>query len=410
MLDRLLQFFGLGRDPVVTPLNLLEQIQRDAWKEAGFLGRENDRSFAYSPNFSVPDEVQRSIVTLITMAGQGPIKLNGPTPPSRFQENLTFPMLDAAFCRLNAAAAIPPTLRLGDSLLIGTAPLASIYPQLAREHLRGQVAIVFSTGMLVLHMLVGELLARVGESRSKLPSSLEDLLCHSSLHDLDRVSTTLHGVAESLFGIVTENWPFPAHGTGFESMPRQAYPAEMLSDSFAFCLLHELAHVSLEHRAHTTRKDTREREECAADVIALQGTLSSRQPAANTFPAVVAVLVLFETMSLIYRTVNFLAFRVDYSQMSEASMGHLYFRSHGSNLYPHPRTRLFFLLEELKRAHAGYANRLDTVSERCHTFFDNVWVRLEQHYAGQHSRPAASWRAVEELHRRAHDAAADSRG
>jgi hypothetical protein len=318
-------------------------------------------------------------------------------------------MLEAAFCRLHAAAAISPTMVLGDSLLIGTAPLASIYPQLAREHLRGQVAIVFSTGMLVLHMLVGELLARVGESRSKRPTDLEDVLCHSSSHDLDKVSTTVHGVAESLFGIVTENWPFPVHGTGFETMQQQAYPAEMLSDSFTFCLLHELAHVSLDHRADTTRTSTREREECAADVRALQGTLSSRQPAGNTFPAVVAVLVLFETMSLIYRTVNYLAFRVDYAQMSEVSMGHLYFRSHGSNLYPHPRTRLVFLVAELKRAHAGFASRLDTVSQRCHAFFDNVWVRVAQHYAGQNSRPAASWRAVEELHRRAHNAAGDSR-
>lgn len=392
------------KTPPSPPLSLLEQIQREAWREAGFLARVDDPGFAYSAQYIVPEPVAISILELITMAGQGPVELRGPSPPSRFQEKLTFPLLEAAYCRLNAAGAVPAGLDLGTSLLIGTAPLASIYPSVTRNSVDGAAAVVFSTGMLVLHMLVGEVLARAGDGRPKQPTDLEKVICESTAADLQKAANTLHGVAESLFGLVTQNWPFPAHGIGFESMRRHLFAAELVSDSFAFYLLHELSHLSLGHFTAAAGGEPLEKRECDADVLALRGTLSSRQPANNTLPAVIAVLVLFEVMSLIYRTVNYLAFRIDYALLPADCMGHLYFRAHGKDMHPHPRTRLLFLVMQLKAAHPDFADRIDTISRHCHIFFDNVWAIVAGHFPRENVEISTTWRSVVDLHRRAHTA------
>lgn len=401
---RALQFLCRRKVPPPPALTLLEYIQQEAWREAGFLARVDDPSFAYSAQYVVPHEVEISILELITMGGQGPIELRGPSPPSRFQEKLTFPLLEAAYRRLNAAGAIPAGIVLGDSLLMGTAPLASIYPSVTRNDLDGKTAVVFSTGMLVLHMLVGEVLARAGDGRPVQPTDLEKVLSQSTAMDLQRAATTLHGVAESLFGLVTQNWPYPEHGVDYASMRSHLFAAEFLSDAFAFCLLHELSHLSLGHFSGAAGLGSLQQRECDADVHALRGTLSSHQPANNTMPALIAVLVMFETMSLIYRTINYLAFRIDYSLLPEAFMGHLYFRAHGDDMHPHPRTRLTFLVMQLKAAHPDLADRIDTISRHCHIFFDNIWTIVAGHFPAQNVALSPTWRAVVELHRRAHTA------
>ena len=401
---RLPRFLRRRKQSPPVPLSLLEHIQREAWRQAGFLARVDDPSFAYSAQYAVPQAVEKSTLQLITMAGQGPIELQGPTPPSRFQEKLTFPLLEAAYCRLSAAGVVPTGLVLGESLLMGTAPLGSIYPSVIRNSLDGKAAVVFSTGMVVLHMLVGEVLARAGDGRPVQPADLEKVLCESTAMDLQRAATTLHGVAESLFGLVTQNWPYPQHGVNYTSMSRQPFAAEFLSDSFAFCLLHELSHLSLGHFSGAAGLGSLAQREYDADVHALRGTLASHQPANNTVPAVIAVLVLFETMSLIYRTVNYLAFRVDYSFLPATIMSHLYFRAHGEDMHPHPRTRSTFLTMQLKAAHPDFADRIDTISRHCHIFFDNVWTVLVGHLPRQNANPSTTWLAVVELHRRAHAA------
>jgi hypothetical protein len=253
-------------------------------------------------------------------------------------------------------------------------------------------------------MLVGEVLARAGDGRPVQPTSLERTICESTDTDLQRAATTLHGVAEALFGLVTQNWPYPDHGLDFTSMGRHPFAAEFLSDAFAFCLMHELSHLSLGHFSGAAGTGSLGEREFDADVRALQGTLSSRQPANNTMPVVVAVLVLFETMSLIYRAVNYLAFRIDYSFLPAAFMGHLYFRAHGEDMHPHPRTRSTFLMMRLKAAHPDFADRIDTISRHCQTFFDNVWTVVAGHFLRQGAAVSTSWRSVVELHRRAHAA------
>jgi hypothetical protein len=398
------RFLSSRKAPPAVPMTMLEHIQQEAWREAGFLPRVDDPTFAYSAKFVVPRAVEISVLELITLAGQGPIKLRGPSPPSRFQERLTFPLLEAAYCRLHAAGAVPAGVALGSSLLIGTAPLASIYPSVARNQLDGTAAIVFGTGLLILHMLVGDVLACAGDGRPVQPTSLEQVICESSAEDLQRAATTLHGVAESLFGLVTQNWPYPEHGRNFECMRRHPFAAEFVSDAFAFCLSHELSHLSLGHFSGAAGIGSLEEREVEADLHALRGTLSSRQPANNTMPALIAVLVLFETMSLIYRVVNYLAFGIDYEFMPPARMGHLYFRAHAEDIHPHPRTRLTFLVMRLKAAHPEFADRIDTTSRQCHIFFDNIWTTVAGHFPVQRAAPSATWRSVVELHRRAHTA------
>src|SRR5690606_8009925 len=90
--------------------------------------------------------------------------------------------------------------------------------------------------------------------------------------------------------------------------------------------------------------------------------------------------------------------------MTEATMGHLYFRAHGKDLHPHPRTRLLFLLMQLKAAHPGFAVQLDTISRHCHIFFDNVWTAVAEHFPRQKVNVSPTWGPVVELHRRAHTA------
>lgn len=398
---RVPQFLSRRRERPPVCLTMLERLQQQAWQEAGFLDRVDDPTFAYSANFVVPPAVATSILELITLAGQGPIELRGPMPPSRFQEKLTFPLLEAAYCRLHAAGAVPAGLTLGDSLLMGTAPLASIYPIVRHNRLDGQSAVVFGTGMLILHMLVGDVLACAGEGRSAQPTTLEKVICESTAEDLQRAATTLHGVAESLFGLVTQNWPYPEHGRDFTSMRRHLFAAEFLSDAFAFCLSHELAHLTLGHFSGAASAESAEQEELDADLLALRGTLSSRQPADNTMPALIAVLVLFETMSLIYRVVNYLAFGVDYSFLSPACMYALYFKAHEMDMHPHPRGRLTILTMKLKTAHPEHADRIDSLAHHCHIFFDNVWTRVAAHFPQERVAPSATWRSVVELHRRA---------
>ena len=350
----------------------------------------------------MPRVVEISVLELITMAGQGPIELRGPSPPSRFQEKLTFPLLEAAYCRLKAAGAVPPGIVLGDSLLLGTAPLASIYPSVTRNSVNGKTAVVFSTGILTLHMLVGEALARAGAGRPIQPTGLEEVLCHSTATDLQKAGSDAPLASPNRCSARHgTTWPYPQHGIDYTSMRRQLFAAEFVSDSFAFCLMHELSHISLEHFSGAASMGTLEQRERDADLLALQGTLSSRQPANNTMPALIAVLVLFETMSLIYRTVNYLAFRMDYSLLPEACMGHLYFRAHGEDMHPHPRTRLTFLLMALKTAHPDFADRVDTISRHCHIFFDNVWTIVAGHFPAHHVTLSPTWDAVVELHRRA---------
>ena len=82
------QFLARRRAPPSAPLTLLEHIQQDAWRKAGFLTRVDDPTFAYSPQYVVPREAETWILAIITIAGQGPIELRGPSPPSRFQEKL----------------------------------------------------------------------------------------------------------------------------------------------------------------------------------------------------------------------------------------------------------------------------------------------------------------------------------
>ena len=85
-------------------------------------------------------------------------------------------------------------------------------------------------------------------------------------------------------------------------------------------------------------------------------------------------------------------------------MGSLYFRAHGQNMYPHPRTRLLSLTLKLKAAHPALADRLDRIAYHCHAFFDNVWAFVASHHLAQDARPSPTWRGVEELHRKAHTA------
>ena len=398
------QFLRRRKAPPGVPMTMLEHIQQEAWREAGFLPRVDDPTFAYSAKFEVPRAVEVSVLELITLAGQGPIELRGPFPPSRFQERLIFPLLEAAYCRLHGAGAVPVGLKLGSSLLIGTAPLASIYPRVAHNQVDGAAAVVFGTGLLILHVLVGDVLACAADGRPVQPASLEKVICESSAKDLQRAATTLHGVAESLFGLVTQNWPYPEHGRDFTSMRRHGFAAEFVSDAFAFCLSHELAHLSLGHFSGATDMRSLEERELEADEYALRATLSSRQPADNTMPALIAVLVLFETMSLIYRAVNYLAFGIDYAFMPPDRMGYLYFKAHAEDLHPHPRTRLTFLVLRLKAANPEFADRIDAISRHCHIFFDNIWATVAGHFPLQGATPSVTWRSVVELHRRAQTA------
>lgn len=386
-------------------LGVLEEIQRDAWQRAGFLDRIGDPSFAYSPDFQAPQEVVLATLGLITLAGQGPLELTGPAIRSRYQETLVYPFLEAAYKRLLRADQVPATLRLGDNLHLGTAPLGSIYPAASSDHASAQHFVVFSTGMLALPQFVAEVLVVAAGDRFGETPTLEDILRTSSPIDLSRAQSSLHRLSVSLYGIVVENWPYPSPTPDPVDITRHGFVAEMLSDTYAFHLGHELTHIDLGHdpppwEKHPQKAKSKSQMELEADVGGLQRMLSSRLPEENTMPALVAVFVMFETMCLIYRTVNYLTFRVDYSAMSEDDMRRLY--SAPPHLYPHPRMRLYELMLTVKAAHAGFADRLDSLEYQCRAFFDNVWSHVLPRIATQTSRPSESWKGATELHRHAH--------
>ena len=62
------QFLCRRKAPPGVPMTMLEHIQQEAWREAGFLPRVDDPTFAYSAKFEVPRAVEVSVLELITLA------------------------------------------------------------------------------------------------------------------------------------------------------------------------------------------------------------------------------------------------------------------------------------------------------------------------------------------------------
>jgi hypothetical protein len=246
---------------------------------------------------------------------------------------------------------------------------------------------------------IGEQLQALGNNQP----TLEDVLSHSSPTFLNGAEKEIHSLAESLFNLVANDWPIPTMSGSLQRIYTNPFAAQMISDLYAFCLAHELSHVELGHfdsEAHN--RQPRMFLEVEADTAALAKTLQSRLDPRNTFPGYVATFVLFETMGLIYRTVNFLAFRKDYRFMSPEVMTNLYFPDPATVRYPHPRTRLYALMARVKQAHPQFADRTDRLEYHARAFFDTVWLELELRMMRMQHKPTKQWQPVVDLHRMAH--------
>ncbi len=387
------RFFRINRTP---DLSVLEVYQLQAIRNAGLENRLGDKDFVYSPLFEVPKPVYEAVMSVITLAGQGPIELAGPAILSRYQEKISYSFIEAAYQRLERDNQVPHALVLDQNLFIGTAPVGSLFPRLYYDSLSRHHHILFDAGFLIFLSMIANLIGKQQDQSTAENPSLERILEETATTDIDPGSAEIHSLSEALCGLIVQNAPHAATKSDWLGLERSTVAAEAISDWYTFCLGHELAHVDL---GINSDKDTVQLE-TEADALGLQKALLSRQPKGDNFPCLTATFLLFGVMDLIYRAINFLEFRKDYRQMSAHAMDTVLYPQNRT-LYPHPRTRLAVLNNKVKSQYAD-SRRLDYLEKLIYTFSERIWLQVEPRITNVMLRPSRTWQAEIELHSPAH--------
>ena len=383
---------------------LLDERQRHYWQRASLLDRVADPAFPYSPRFDIPAPILQDIRLLLALGGGVDLAAGQPSA-SPYQEKLSLPFVEAARQRLAAAGQDAPLPSLAGRVALATAPLSSVYPRVDHDSIADEFVVLFDMAMLLYYVTVLNAVWAIGEplqAPGAPPITLEHLFARSQPGFIARAEPEVHALAELLFNLVVNDWPVPTKSSNTARLYRTAVPAEMVADFYTFSLAHELAHLALGHFNDDAPRVAPMEREIDADTEALARTLKSHPRPADTFPAYVAVVALFEVMGLIYRTVNYLAFRRDYRNMPEAAMHRLYFADPELVRYPHPRTRMFALTAKAAARHSQFSERIARIEYQARAFFDNVWVAVEPRMAPMEHAPSPLWRPVVGLHRLAH--------